>query len=158
MSNLCVNVYKNVKGDKRRTSRNWKLDMQDYIDDFINKENGGTQLADSLRYYLTVIAPETKDSEFTWKGFQLANNSELADKFGNFVNRNMVLMHKLCNGKVPTLHTARMDEVDHEIIGAITSVPAKGEKLLEEYRLREAMFEVIMLSDQANKYMQKKEP
>src|SRR5258708_6665500 len=156
--NVPANEFMNLEGDKMSTSRNWKLEMEDYIDDFINKENGGTQLADSLRYYLTVIAPETKDSEFTWKGFQLANNSELADKFGNFVNRTMVLMHKLCNGKVPTLHTARMDEVDHEIIGAIAAVPAKVEKLLEEYRLREAMFEVIMLSDQANKYMQKKEP
>jgi methionyl-tRNA synthetase len=51
-----------------------------------------------------------------------------------------------------------MDEVDHEIINAIAATPAKVEKLLEEYRFREALFEVIMLSDQANKYMQKKEP
>jgi len=156
--NVPANEFMNLEGDKMSTSRNWKLDMQDYIDDFMKKDNGGTQLADSLRYYLTVIAPETKDSEFTWKGFQLANNSELADKFGNFVNRTMVLMHKLCGGKVPTLHTGRMDEVDHEIINAIASTPAKVEKLLEEYRFREALFEVIMLSDQANKYMQKKEP
>lgn len=156
--NVPANEFMNLEGDKMSTSRNWKLDMQDYIDDFIKKDNGGTQLADSLRYYLTVIAPETKDSEFTWKGFQLANNSELADKFGNFVNRTMVLMHKLCNGKVPALHTARMDEVDREMIDAIAAVPVKVEKLLEEYRFREALFEVIMLSDQANKYMQKKEP
>jgi methionyl-tRNA synthetase len=156
--NVPANEFMNLEGDKMSTSRNWKLDMQDYIDDFIKKDNGGTQLADSLRYYLTVIAPETKDSEFTWKGFQLANNSELADKFGNFVNRTMVLMHKLCGGKVPILHTGRMDEVDHEIINAIAATPAKVEKLLEEYRFREALFEVIMLSDQANKYMQKKEP
>jgi len=156
--NVPANEFMNLEGDKMSTSRNWKLDMQDYIDDFIKKDNGGTQLADSLRYYLTVIAPETKDSEFTWKGFQLANNSELADKFGNFVNRTMVLMHKLCNGKVPALHTSRMDEVDREMIDAIAAVPAKVEKLLEEYRFREALFEVIMLSDQANKYMQKKEP
>ncbi|HMI64266.1 MAG TPA: methionine--tRNA ligase subunit beta, partial [Puia sp.] len=156
--NVPANEFMNLEGDKMSTSRNWKLDMQDYIDDFMKKDNGGTQLADSLRYYLTVIAPETKDSEFTWKGFQLANNSELADKFGNFVNRTMVLMHKLCGGKVPTLHTGRMDEVDHEIINAIAATPAKVEKLLEEYRFREALFEVIMLSDQANKYMQKKEP
>ncbi|HEY4285714.1 MAG TPA: methionine--tRNA ligase [Puia sp.] len=156
--NVPANEFMNLEGDKMSTSRNWKLDMQDYIDDFIKKDNGGTQLADSLRYYLTVIAPETKDSEFTWKGFQLANNSELADKFGNFVNRTMVLMHKLCKGKVPALHTGRMDEVDQEIIGTIAATTAKVEKLLEEYRFREALFEVIMLSDQANKYMQKKEP
>jgi methionyl-tRNA synthetase len=156
--NVPANEFMNLEGDKMSTSRNWKLEMQDYIDDFIKKENGGNQLADSLRYYLTMISPETKDSEFTWKGFQLANNSELGDKFGNFVNRTMVLMHKLCNGKVPVLHADRMDGTDREIIEAIAATSAKVERLIEEYRFREALFEVIMLSDLANKYMQKKEP
>jgi methionyl-tRNA synthetase len=156
--NVPANEFVNLEGDKMSTSRNWKLDMQDYIDDFIKKENGGPHLADSLRYYLTTIAPETKDSEFTWKGFQNANNSELVSKFGNFVNRTFVLMHKLCNGKVPPLHTARLDEVDREMIAAVEATPVRVTKLLEEYRFREALFEVIMLSDLANKYMQKKEP
>ena len=156
--NVPANEFMNLEGDKMSTSRNWKLEMQDYINDFIKKDNGGPQLADSLRYYLTTIAPETKDSEFTWKGFQDANNSELVSKFGNFVNRTFVLMHKLCNGKVPPLHTERLDETDREMIAAIEATPAKVQKLLEEYRFRDAQFEVIMLSDLANKYMQKKEP
>jgi methionyl-tRNA synthetase len=155
--NVPANEFMNLEGDKMSTSRNWKLDMQDYIDDFIRKENGGTQLADTLRFYLTYIAPETKDSEFTWKGFQFANNSELVNKFGNFVNRTFVLMHKLCHGKVPPLHKAKMDATDQEIIDAIVSTRAKVEELLEAYRFRDAQFEVIMLSDLANKYMQKKE-
>jgi len=156
--NVPANEFMNLEGDKMSTSRNWKLDMQDYIDDFINKENGGSQLADTLRFYLTYIAPETKDSEFTWKGFQFANNSELVNKFGNFVNRTFVLMHKLCHGKVPPLHKAKMDATDQEMIDAIVSTKAKVEELLEAYRFRDAQFEVIMLSDLANKYMQKKEP
>ncbi len=156
--NVPANEFMNLEGDKMSTSRNWKLDMQDYIDDFVKKENGGGQLVDSLRYYLTTIAPETKDSEFTWKGFQDANNSELVSKFGNFVNRAFVLMHKLCKGKVPPLHAERMDDTDREMIDAIAALPPKVEKLLEEYRFRDALFEVIMLSDLANKYMQEKEP
>jgi methionyl-tRNA synthetase len=156
--NVPANEFMNLEGDKMSTSRNWKLEMQDYIDDFIKKENGGTQLADSLRYYLTTIAPETKDSEFTWKGFQDANNSELVAKFGNFVNRTFVLMHKLCNGKVPPLHTAKMDDTDREMLAAIVETRKKVEELLEGYRFRDAQFEVMMLSDLANKYMQKKEP
>ena len=156
--NVPANEFMNLEGDKMSTSRNWKLEMQDYINDFIKKDNGGPQLADSLRYYLTTIAPETKDSEFTWKGFQDANNSELVSKFGNFVNRTFVLMHKLCNGKVPPLHAERLDEADREMIAAIEATPAKVQKLLEEYRFRDALFEVIMLSDLSNKYMQKKEP
>jgi len=156
--NVPANEFMNLEGDKMSTSRNWKLEMEDYINDFIKKDNGGPQLADSLRYYLTTISPETKDSEFTWKGFQDANNSELVSKFGNFVNRVFVLMHKLCNGKVPPLHVERLDEADREMMAAIEATPAKVEKLLEEYRFRDAQFEVIMLSDLANKYMQKKEP
>jgi methionyl-tRNA synthetase len=156
--NVPANEFMNLEGDKMSTSRNWKLEMQDYIDDFIKKENGGTQLADSLRYYLTSIAPETKDSEFTWKGFQDANNSELVAKFGNFVNRTFVLMHKLCNGKVPPLHMAKIDDTDRAMLAAIVETRKKVEELLEGYRFRDAQFEVMMLSDLANKYMQKKEP
>jgi methionyl-tRNA synthetase len=63
--NVPANEFMNLEGDKMSTSRNWKLEMQDYIDDFIKKENGGPQMADALRYYLTTILPETKDSEFT---------------------------------------------------------------------------------------------
>ncbi|HXB10217.1 MAG TPA: methionine--tRNA ligase [Puia sp.] len=156
--NVPANEFMNLEGEKMSTSRGWKLDMQDYIDDFIRKENGGTQLADSLRFYLTNIAPETKDSEFIWKGFQFANNSELVNKFGNFVNRTFVLMHKLCHGKVPPLHSGILDETDREMMAAIGVTRATVEELLEAYRFREAQFEVIMLSDLANKYMQKKEP
>jgi methionyl-tRNA synthetase len=156
--NVPANEFMNLEGDKMSTSRNWKLDMQDYIDDFIKKENGGDQLADSLRYYLTTIAPETKDSEFTWKGFQDANNSELANIFGNFVNRSFVMMHKLCKGKVPPLHAESMDDIDRAAIRDIEGAKMKVERLLEQYKFREALFEVIDLSRKGNKYLQEKEP
>jgi methionyl-tRNA synthetase len=156
--NVPANEFMNLEGDKMSTSRNWKLDMQDYINDFINKENGGSQMADVLRYYLTQIAPETKDSEFMWKGFQDANNSELVSIFGNFVNRTFVLMHKLCGGKVPAFHKEIADELDQATIADIKNTTDKITGLLEEYKFREALFEVINLARTGNQYMQKKEP
>ena len=156
--NVPANEFMNLEGDKMSTSRNWKLDMQDYIDDFIKKENGGPRFADVLRYYLTTIAPETKDSEFTWKGFQDANKSGLVDNLGNFVNRTFVLMHKLCHGKVPPLHVHKTDDHDREIMAAVGATKRKVEELFEAYRFREALFEVMLLSSQANTYMQRKEP
>jgi methionyl-tRNA synthetase len=156
--NVPANEFMNLEGDKMSTSRNWKLDMQDYIVDFVKKDNGGGQLVDSLRYYLTTISPETKDSEFTWKGFQDANNSELANIFGNFVNRTFVMMHKLCKGKVPPLHAQVMDDTDRAIIRDIENSKERVEGLLEQYKFREALFEVIDLSRKGNKYMQEKEP
>jgi len=153
-----ANEFMNLEGDKMSTSRNWKLDMQDFITDFVNKENGGPQMADALRYYLTQIAPETKDSEFMWKGFQDAVNSELVSVFGNFVNRSLVLMHKLCNGKVPPYHTDIEDSEEIAVKEAITATAKKVSDLIEGYRFREALFEVIALARIGNGYMQKKEP
>jgi methionyl-tRNA synthetase len=156
--NVPANEFMNLEGDKMSTSRNWKLEMQDYIDDFIKKENGGPQMADALRYYLTTILPETKDSEFTWKGFQDAVNSELVAIFGNFVNRTWVLMHKLCNGKVPKFHNDISDEKDKDLIKEIKLTKEKTEGLIEEYKFRDALFAVIDLARSGNKYMQEKEP
>lgn len=156
--NVPANEFLNLEGDKMSTSRNWKLDMRDYINDFVKKENGGGQCIDMLRYYLTQIAPETKDSEFMWKGFQDAVNSELVSIFGNFVNRTWVLMHKLCGGKVPTLHTGVLDDNDKILITEIENAKAKIEALLEQYKFREALYEVVDLSRKGNQYMQKKEP
>ena len=153
-----ANEFMNLEGDKMSTSRNWKLDMQDYITDFINKENGGGQMADALRYYLTQIAPETKDSEFMWKGFQDAINSELVSVYGNFINRSLVLMHKLCGGKVPAYHAAIEDSEDIAVKEAIAATAKKVGELIEGYRFREALFEVIALARIGNGYMQKKEP
>ncbi|MCA0396697.1 MAG: methionine--tRNA ligase [Bacteroidetes bacterium] len=156
--NVPANEFLNLEGDKMSTSRNWKLEMQDYIDDFVNKENGGGALVDALRYYLTQIAPETKDSEFTWKGFQDAANSELTDIFGNFVNRAMVLMHKLTHGKVPPLHTAALTEADKNMLAQLAKTKETVENLLEQYKFREAQFEVIDLARIGNRYLQGKEP
>jgi len=156
--NVPANEFLNLEGDKMSTSRNWKLDMRDYINDFVKKENGGGQCVDMLRYYLTQISPETKDSEFTWKGFQDAVNSELVSVFGNFVNRTFVLMHKLCKGKVPKLHEDILDENDKLLIAEIAGFKTSIELALENYHFRDGLYQVIDLARKGNQYMQKKEP
>lgn len=157
-TNVPANEFMNLEGDKMSTSRGWSIEMDDYINDWVKPENGGESMADVLRYYLTQIAPESKDSEFTWKGFQLANNSELVNVFGNFVNRTFVLMHKLCKGKVPVFHNDIIDDKDKQLIVDIKTATAKIEQLLEAYKFRDALFEVIYLAGKGNKYLQEKEP
>ena len=156
--NVPSNEFMNLEGDKMSTSRGWSIEMEDYINDFVKKDNGGGQMVDALRYYLTAIAPETKDSEFTWKGFQDAVNSELVAVFGNFVNRAFVLMHKLCRGKVPVFHNEIIDELDKQLLTEIVNAKSKIENNIEEYKFRDALAEVIDLARKGNKYMQEKEP
>lgn len=156
--NVPSNEFMNLEGDKMSTSRGWSIEMDDYINDFVKKENGGDQMVDALRYYLTAIAPETKDSEFTWKGFQDSVKGELVDVFGNFVNRAFVLMHKLCKGKVPSLHSDILDDADKTLFAELKNTKLRIENLLESYKFRDALFEVIDLARKGNKYMQDKEP
>jgi len=149
--NVPANEFLNIEGDKVSTSRNWAVWVNEYLKDFPGCE-------DVLRYVLCSNAPETKDNDFTWKDFQEKNNSELASIFGNFVNRTFVLMHKLCDGKVPKLHEATVDNIDRALIEDIKNSKVKIENAIEEFKFREALFEVIDLSRKGNKYMQEKEP
>ena len=149
--NVPANEFLNIEGEKVSTSRNWAVWVHEYIKDFAGCE-------DVLRYVLCANAPETKDNDFTWKDFQDRNNSELVSIFGNFVNRTWVLMHKLCGGKVPKLHEDILDEKDKGLIEDIAKTKEKVESLLEEFKFRDALFEVIDLSRKGNKYMQEKEP
>jgi methionyl-tRNA synthetase len=149
--NVPANEFLNIEGQKVSTSRNWAVWVHEYLKDFPGQQ-------DVLRYVLCSNAPETKDNDFTWKDFQERNNSELVAIFGNFINRTMVLMHKLCNGKVPPLHQSVLDDTDRQLVNDIAEAKSKVENSLEQFRFRDALFEVIDLARKGNKYMQDKQP
>ncbi|HET7899154.1 MAG TPA: methionine--tRNA ligase subunit beta, partial [Flavisolibacter sp.] len=90
--------------------------------------------------------------------FQDAVNGELVAVFANFFNRTFVLMHKLTSGKVPKFHNDIADDKDNELIAEIKQAKQRIETLIEEYKFRDALFEVIDLARKGNKYMQDKEP
>ncbi|MBO9730413.1 MAG: methionine--tRNA ligase [Chitinophaga sp.] len=149
--NVPANEFLNIEGEKVSTSRNWAVWVNDYIQDFPDQQ-------DVLRYVLCATAPETKDNDFTWKDFQDRNNNELVAVFGNFVNRTMVLMHKLCGGKVPPLHEEFMEDMDREMLKEFGLAKEKIENSIENYRFREALSEVIEFARKGNQYLQKSEP
>ena len=149
--NVPANEFLNIEGEKVSTSRNWAVWVHEYLNDFPG-------CGDMLRYVLCANAPETKDNDFTWKDFQDRVNSELVAVFGNFVNRAFVLMHKLCGGKVPKLHEDAMDDNDVRLLESFRLTALRVEDGIENYRFREALYEVVDLARQGNRYMQEKEP
>jgi len=148
-TNVPANEFLNLEGDKISTSRNWAVWLHEYLEDFPNKE-------DELRYVLTSIAPETKDSEFTWKDYQARVNNELVAIFGNFVNRSVVLTHKYYEGKIPTLGT--LTDYDNEVLAAIDVTKNKVDDLLAAYKFRDAQTEAMTLARLGNKYLADTEP
>ena len=147
--NVPANEFLNLEGDKISTSRNWAVWLHEYLEDFPGKQ-------DVLRYVLTANAPETKDNDFTWKDFQQRNNSELVAIFGNFINRALVLTQKYYDGKVPAL--GELTDYDKQTLEEFVNVKADVEKLLNNFRFRDAQKEAMALARIGNKYLADTEP
>ena len=147
--NVPANEFLNLEGDKISTSRNWAVWLHEYLQDFPGQ-------ADVLRYVLCANAPETKDNDFTWKDFKARNNNELVATLGNFVNRAAVLTQKFFEGKVPERGT--LTELDEEVFRQVAEFPTRVGELIENYRFRDALAEVLNLARVGNKYLAETEP
>ena len=147
--NVPANEFLNLENNKISTTKNWAVWLHEYLEDFENKQ-------DVLRYALTTIAPETKDSDFTWADFQSKNNNELLAIFGNFVNRTVVLIHKYFEGIVPEL--GEYTDEEKEMITKIAEFPNTIGTSIEKYRFREALSEFMNLARLGNKYLTDTEP
>ena len=147
--NVPASEFLNLEGDKFSTSRNWAVWLHEYLEAYPDK-------TDELRYVLTSIAPESKDAEFTWKDYQARVNSELADVFGNFVNRTVVLTNKYYDGIVPA-HGTRTNQ-DKAIIAEVCDSVTRIGDLIMKYKLREAQGEMMRIARIGNKYLADNEP
>lgn len=144
-TNVPANEFLNLEGDKISTSRNHAVWLHEYLEDFPNRK-------DELRYVLTSIAPETKDSEFTWKDYQARVNNELVAILGNFVNRVVVLTNKYYDGEVP------VGQVDWEVTNQAQEFIAKSRAYIEQLKFRDGLSEAIGLARFGNKFLADLEP
>ncbi len=144
-----ANEFLNLEGQKISTSRNHAIWLNEYLEDFPNR-------MDELRYVLNSIAPETKDADFTWKDFQARVNNELCSILGNFINRVMVLSHKYFDGEVQ--HYAMSHPNDIALIAEVKKSQSTVDKLVSEFKFREAQFELMAIARIGNKYITDQEP
>lgn len=150
--NVPANEFLNLEGKKISTSRNWAVWLHEYMEDFPGKE-------DELRYVLTAIAPEFRDSEFTWGDYQARINNELVAILGNFVNRTFVLVHKFFDGQVPEATHAELDVlVPGGLAKALKTASNSIAESLELYRFRDAQAEMMNVARIGNKLLTETEP
>ena len=147
--NVPAYEFLNLEGDKFSTSRNWAVWLHEYLEAYPTK-------VDELKYVLTAIAPENKDSEFTWKEFQSRINNELAAIYGNFVNRTLVLTQKYYEGIIPAPN--KFSAEDLLVLKELQEIPERISKNIYEYKLREAQAEMMNLARLGNKYLADQEP
>jgi methionyl-tRNA synthetase len=145
--NVPANEFLNFEGKKFSKSRRWGIDVDEFLNLFP---------ADLLRYTLAANLPESRDTDFYWKEFQLRNNSELADILGNFINRTFTFLHKHFEGKVPV--RGKLDQIDEDMLNEIVGYPNRVADLFEKFKIRDGVNEIMNLARDGNKYFNDSEP
>ena len=147
-----ANEFMNLEGDKISTSRNWAV----WVSEFLENNQSGS---DPMRYVLTSIMPEQRDSEFTWNDYRDRINNELADVLGNFVNRVLVLTRKYYEGVVPVApKESVLTDVDKSLIEVLEGAGERIGDLILRHRYREAQLEAMNVARRGNKYLTEEEP
>jgi methionyl-tRNA synthetase len=147
-----ANEFMNLEGDKISTSRNWAV----WVSEFLENNPSGS---DPMRYVLTSIMPEQRDSEFTWNDYRDRINNELADVLGNFVNRVLVLTRKYYEGVVPDApKESVLTDVDKSLIEVLEGAGERIGDLILRHRYREAQLEAMNVARRGNKYLTEEEP
>lgn len=111
---------------------------------------------DAVRYYLLKEMPFAQDGNITYEHMIAKMNSDLANNLGNLVNRTVTMVNKYFEGKIaaPTCKEA----IDEELIGLALVTPGKVEESMDEYRVADALDEIVTLLKRSNKYIDETMP
>jgi methionyl-tRNA synthetase len=142
-----ANEYVNFKGSKFSKSRGGTVDVPYFLSRYD---------PDALRFYLTAVAPETRDTEFAWEDFVERNNNELVATWGNLANRMLSFAYKRFDGRVP--EPGELDDADRELLARIEGGFQTVGELYAACKFRAALNEALALAREANGYLDRKAP
>lgn len=142
-----ANEFMNMEGRKISGSQNWGVWMLDALE---------RHDPDPLRYYLTAIMPETRDSDWTWEGYVERNNKELVANWGNLVNRVLNMTQRYFDGVVPV--PGSLSEQDEALLAAVDAGFTSVSELYDACKFRAAVQELLRLSTLVNQYLEETSP
>ncbi|MCB0012323.1 MAG: methionine--tRNA ligase [Anaerolineales bacterium] len=142
-----ANEFMNMEGRKISGSMNWGVWMIDALD---------RHDPDPLRYYLTAVMPETRDSDWSWEGYVARNNAELVGNWGNLVNRVLNMTQRYFGGVVP--EPGPLNEADEALLAAIDEGLVTVAEMYDACKFRAAAQECLRLSSLVNTYLEETSP
>ena len=110
---------------------------------------------DALRYFIAVAGPENQDTDFTWEEFVRRVNFELANEWGNLVNRSISMAFKNCH-EIPA--AGELTDADRELLDAAATGFDTVGGLLAHARFKAAITEAMRIVGLANAYISAEEP
>jgi methionyl-tRNA synthetase len=142
-----ANQYVNFRGQKASTSRGTAPFLPDYLDRYD---------ADTIRYYLAAVMPETSDSEFSEADLVRRNNEELVSTWGNLANRVLTITYRSYDGQVPD--PGDLTEADRALLRQGEEMLASVGASITACRFREGLRTALAYAQEANRYLNQEEP
>ncbi len=141
-----ANEFMNLAGAQFSKSRGHMVTLPDLLSRYDS---------DAVRFYVTVVMPETSDSEFYWDDFVQRNNGELVGVWGNLANRVLSFTYRHFE-QVP--EPGEFNDVDTALMERIEDGFDTVGGLLAARRFRAALSEGLTLAREANRYLEVKSP
>jgi len=136
-----------VEGEKMSKSKGNVVDPNEVVDKYG---------VDAFRYFLLREVPFGLDGDFSRDAFINRVNGELADNFGNLLNRTLVMVEKFFGGVVP--EPMEEEAVDREIASLALETFRKAKEYMDEFGFDKALREILALSSRLNKYVDETSP
>ena len=142
-THIISNEYLTLEKRKISTSQNWAV----WIPDILERYH-----PDSIRYFLTINAPENRDTDFSWREFIFSHNSELLGAYGNLVNRTFKFIEKFYEGNIP------VNNIDKAIIVQTGKLYEEVGRLIEKGNFKLALETAFLYIRKGNKYFDTQKP
>jgi methionyl-tRNA synthetase len=138
-----INNFLLLEGKKFSKSRGIHIDSLEIA------QNYGV---DNVRFYISSILPENKDTDFKWQDFKETINNELVNKIGNFIHRVLNFYNEKLNQKIEN------ENLSNEVLNKTIEVLKKYENYLEKCEIVQAFNLVLDYVSFANQYLDKEKP
>ncbi|MGV3464924.1 MAG: methionine--tRNA ligase [Heyndrickxia sp.] len=142
-THIVSNEYLTLEKKKFSTSNNWAV----WVSDILQRYE-----PDSIRYFLTINAPESRDADFSWKEFIYSHNSELLGAYGNFVNRTLKFIQKSFDKVIPN------QKVNPEVEEKITQLYSEVGNCIETTAFKQGLEKIFDVIRYSNKYFDERQP
>ena len=111
---------------------------------------------DSVRFFLMRDMVLGMDANFSMESFIKRYNADLANDYGNLVNRVTILIQKHFDGKIP--ESGNYDEIDLELLAEAKTTPQSVNKLIQKLKIHDALETTLSLLRKINRYLEAKAP
>jgi methionyl-tRNA synthetase len=112
--------------------------------------------ADAIRFFLTINAPESRDTDFSWDEFQRRNNDELVATYGNAVHRLLAFAQSRFAGVVP--EPGPLGATDEAMLARARDTFAAVAREIEAVHLRDGLRAAMALAGELNRFLDEAAP